>query len=139
MLGKKVLGILSSILKPKSEEQMLNDLYTGDLPKEVVTMLERQTLKFDVAHTLLLEKFGIHVPTSKSFQKVCEYLRGGLSEDERAKMTQIFGGEHGRRKAFMFMVEMREITPSKLDNCYPLGERRNQFERWLDGKINQLP
>lgn len=137
---KKFLGKLSSILKPKSEEQMLKNLYTdSELPKEVLTMLERQSLKFDVAHVMLLERFEIHVPSSKSFNKVCAYLRHELPVDERMKLDALMKGDHGRRKAFMFMVELREITPSMLNNCFPLGEKRNQFEQWLDGKINQLP
>ena len=136
---KRLMQGLSSILIPKSEEQMLKDLCDADLPKEVRSMLERQTFKFDVAHMILLQKFEIHVPTSKSFNKVCTYIKGGLDAEERVKMSKIVGSKGGRRDAFNFMVEMREITPSKLNHHFPLGEKRVAFERWLDGEVSHLP
>jgi hypothetical protein len=130
---------LSSILTPKSEEQMLKELFAKELPKEVQVMMERQTFKFDVAHTMLLDKFEINIPESKSFRKVCSFIRAELSDEEMIAMKAVVKGEPGRRQAFNLMMQMHEITPSMLNNCFPLGEKRNQFEQWLDGKINQLP
>lgn len=118
---------------------MLKELCDTNLPKEVLSMLERQTFKFDVAHTILLQAFGIDIPTSKSFGKVCDYIKGGLNAEERIKIGKIIGGKGTRRDAFNLMMELREITPNKLDQRFPLGEKRELFERWLDGHISHLP
>lgn len=136
---KKAIGKLTAFLTPKGGEETIEELYEKELPKGIRDIIERQTLKFDVAHNILMERFAVVPSRAKSYIKVLAFIHNLLSEEEATKMRAIMKNPCGRRAAFNFMVEMRDITPYMLNQFFPLGERRNQFERWLDGKLSQLP
>lgn len=136
---KKVLGKLTAFFAPKSEEETLEKIYKREIPKEIRKTMERQTLKFEVAHGILMDRFGVIPSRAKSYAKLLAFRHKLLSEEEAINMRNIINSVDGRRQAFNLMVEMQDITPYMLNTCFPLGERRCQFERWLDGNLSQLP
>lgn len=97
-------------------------------------------MQFDVAHALLLEAFSIPATNAKSFQMVRRYLHGACTSlDEENKVKALLSSKNARRSAFNFMVEMRDVTPHVINSSFPLGEKRNRLELWLDGKSSYLP
>lgn len=130
---------LAALFSMRGDPVTIEELYERELPKEVQEILERQTYKFDVAHSILMERFGIIPSRARSYTKVMAFLYKLLSKEEATKMHELMKRPDGRRAAFNFMVEMHDITPYMLNSCFPLGEKRDQFERWLDETLNQLP
>lgn len=136
---KLLLEKLFSMEMFKHEEPQLGDLYQQHLPKSIRTLLERQTYKFDVAHTILMDRFHVTPTLCRSFKIVMQYARREQMNDaEFIRIEQLLRSKNARRDAFNFMVELKDITPHMLNRYYPVGSKRDELNAWLEGKLVHL-
>lgn len=136
---KQLLRVVSMIVGPNQKVSMLKKMYRNGMSEESVDLLEKHTLQFDVAHVLLMDMFSIHIADAKSFQMVRRYLhRDTISREEENKVKALLQSRNARRAVYTFMLEVRDITPHQVHRTFPTGDKREQFEQWLDGKISNL-
>ena len=136
---KRLLEKLFSMEMFKHKEQPLDDFYKQNLPKSILTLLGRQTFKFDVAHAILMERFHVTPTLCRSFKMVTKYVnKEPMPDTEFIKIEQLLQSKNARRDALNFMVELKDITPYMINQYYPVGEKRNELNQWLDGTIVHL-
>lgn len=137
---RRFLEKLFSVELFKHEDPQLGQLYKQHLPKSIRTLLEQQTYTFTVAHTILMDKFYVTPSLCRSFKMITKYVnKEPMVDTEFIRIDQLLRSKNARRDAFNFMVEFKDITPFMLNRYYPVGSKRDELNKWLEGKLVHLP
>jgi len=112
------------------------ELVKDDISQAAKNMINAQDFKFSIYIMDLHKKFNISTDHSNTFTIMRKFYQQDLNTiNEYSKISSLMRPDVTRREIFNLMVENKDIPEHKLNYFFPVGEKRQELEDWLDGKI----